>query len=343
MKEKNVPNSANAEQAGLALAHLLNDLDDDLLLESRQLRPAARHGWYRGLAAMLAVALLFSCSSLAWAVNSLQQENREFYLRYLTPDMLALQGENEAEMDITEQPERLFAALKSDDVYYQYVAVNRLVELYNNPDLRARAVQALQPFLQSEEPKLADAAGLALDILSEQFQDARLCHMADGSIFFTLFNDYSDYGSHNQIWRIADGRLERYWSFFEPMNYITGLYPSPDGRLLAVSLSSNKSHFAVVLDFMGGYASSELVGSARALWAQDLVRRGVDNRAAVIRTDFETYCGCRDLHWLDNTTLAFAADLCFDDSGTAEYDACEIVDSVEVRFDYATKKYSFGE
>ena len=108
MKEKNVPNSANAEQAGLALAHLLNDLDDDLLLESRQLRPAARHGWYRGLAAMLAVALLFSCSSLAWAVNSLQQENREFYLRYLTPDMLALQGENEAEMDITEQP-ALFA------------------------------------------------------------------------------------------------------------------------------------------------------------------------------------------------------------------------------------------
>ena len=125
------------------------------------------------------------------------------------------------------------------------------------------------------------------------------------------------------------------------MSYITGIYPSPDGRLLAVSLSSNKSNFVVVLDFIDGYVSSELVGSARALWANQLARQGIVNRAAVIRSDFETYSSCYDLQWLNNTTLHFGADLCFDDGETAEYDACEIVDSVNVNFDYATKEYSF--
>ena len=289
MKEKMAQNLTDKQQDGLAMAQLLNDVDADMLAEILEMRPAARHSWYKGLAAVLALALLCSCSSLAWAVNTLQQENKEFYLRYLTPDMLALQTESVAEPDITKQPERLFAALQSDDIYYQYIAVNRLVEFYNDPDLRARAVAALQPFLNSPEPKLAEAAALALDILTDNLQNPQLCHMADGSIFFTLFNDYSDYGSHNQIWRIKDGQLSQYTSFFEPMSYITGLYSSPDGRLLAVSLASNKSNFVVVLDFINGYVSSELVGSARALWANQLARQGIVNRAAVIRSDFETY------------------------------------------------------
>ena len=341
MKEKMAQNLMDKQEDGLAMAQLLNDVDGDMLAESLEMRPAARYSWYKGLAAVLALALLCSWSSLAWAVNTLQQENKEFYLRYLTPDMLALQTESVTELDITKQPERLFVALQSDDIYYQYIAVNRLVEFYNDPDLRARAVSALQPFLNSPEPKLAEAAALALDILTNNLQNPQLYHMADGSIFFTLFNDYSDYGSHNQIWRIKDGQLSQYTSFLEPMSYITGIYPSPDGRLLAVSLSSNKSNFAVVLDFINGYISSELVGSARALWANRLVQQGITNRAAVIRSDFETYSSCYDLQWLNNTTLRFEADLCFDDSDTSEYDACEIVDSVNVNFDYATREYSF--
>lgn len=330
------------EQAGLAWAELLNDLDADLLAESSQpqLSPARRgHSWYKGLAAVLALALLLSCSSLAWAVNSLKQQNNEFYLRYITPDMLAL--DTDSSEDITQQPERIFAALASDDMYYQYIAINRLVELYNEPDLRARAVKELQPFLQSSEPKLADAAAFALDILQDDFSDPRLCHMADGRIFFTLYNDYSDYGSYNQIWQIMDGELTRYTSFLEPLYYIKELLPSPDGRLLAVTLSSNKSYFALVIDAENGYVSSELLGSARALWASRLAQQGVVNRSAVIRIDHETYNGCQDLRWLDNTTLGFTAHLCYDDGDTPDYDSCEIVDSVEVSYNYPTRQFSF--
>ena len=337
-------NSTNNEPQGLALAELLNDVDAELLAESEQLRPRLAglgQNWYKGLAAVLVLALVFSCSSLAWAVNTLKQEKNDFYMRYLPPDMLAL--DSSAAVDIAQQPERVFAALNSDDMYYQYIAINRLVELYNEPDLRARAVQALQPFLQSDEPKLADAAAFALDILQENFSDPRLCHMADGRIFFTLYNDYSDYGSHNQIWQIMDGELSSYTSFFEPLDYITQMLPSPDGHLLAVSLSSNKSHFAVVIDAENGYVSSELVGSARALWSNQLAQQGVTNRAAVIRTDHETYCGFGNLRWLDNTTLGFDASLCFDDGDTPEYDSCEIVDSVAVSYNYPLRQFSFNE
>lgn len=316
---------------GLALAELLGEIEPELVEESSQPFRAARRSnwlnWYKGLAAVLALALLLSCSSLAWAVNELKQGNQEFYLRALSPELLAL----DEDFSPTEQPDKLFAALAADDVYYQYIAINRLVELYNNPEQKARAVDALQPFLQSEEPKLADAAALALDILQENFQDSRLCRMADGSIFFTLFNDYSDYGSHNQIWRIKDGRLEQYTGFCEPLNYVRKLLPSPDGRLLAVELGSYKSNFVVILDFIDGYCSSELVGTSRALWAVQLARQGQDGRLADIRSDHETYCSVDNLRWLDNNTLAF--------NGQFAYDHTDFFDSVQVQYNYRTDEY----
>ncbi len=278
----------------------------------------------------MALALVLSCSSLAWAMNELKQGDNDFYLRALSPELLALDDD----FSPAEQPEKLFAALQADDVYYQYIAVNRLVELYNNPEQRARAVKALQPFLQSEEPKLADAAAFALDILQEDFHDPRLCHMADGSIFFTLFNDYSDYGSHNQIWRIKDGQLEQYTGFYEPLNYVQKLLPSPDGRLLAVELASYKSSFVVVLDFIDGYYSSELVGTARVAWAVQLAQQGRAGRFADIRSDHETYCYIDNLRWLDNDTLAF--------DGAFAYGHTDFYDEVLVQYNYRLDEYTLG-
>lgn len=323
------------EQPGLAMAQLLAEVDQELVAEalpeqqSQAKRPA--FNWYKGLAAVLAMALVFSCSTLAWAMNSLQQEQeatREFYLRHLTPDQLEdveLYGEA---LNVVQQPEVLFESLNSGDMYKQYIAINRMVELYNDPELRARAVQELQPFLSNPEPKLAEAAAFALDILEQRFESPLLCKMADGSIFFTLFNDYSDYGSYNQLWRIKDGRLESYITFFDPMMYITDLLPSPDGKLLAVSLCSNKSDFVVVINFIDGYFSSELIGSSRALWAC----QSDEERFADIRIDHETYSGCGNLRWLDNETLEFDAALF--------YNHTDIVDDVRVVYNYRTHEYS---
>ncbi len=328
------------EQQGLAAARLLAEVDPELVAEAlpdqgRQKttkRPA--FNWYKGVAAVLAMALMFSCSTLAWAMNSLQQEQeakREFYLRHLTPDQLEeveLYGE---ELNVVQQPEVLFEALNSGDMYKQYIAINRLVELYNDPELRERAAQALQPFLSNPEPKLAEAAAFALDILEQKFESPLLCKMADGSIFFTLFNDYSDYGSYNQLWRIKDGQLESFITFFDPMMYITDLLPSPDGRLLAVGLCSNKSNFVVVINFIDGHFSSELIGSSRALWAC----QSDEERFADIRIDHETYSGCGNLRWLDNDTLGYDAAL--------SYNHTDIVDVVRVVYNYRSDEYKITE
>ena len=328
------------EQPGLAMAQLLAEVDQELVVEAlpeQGRQKAAKQppfNWYKGLAAVLAMALVFSCSTLAWAMNSLQQEQeatREFYLRHLTPDQLEdveLYGEA---LNVVQQPEVLFESLNSGDMYKQYIAINRMVELYNDPELRARAVQELQPFLSNPEPKLAEAAAFALDILEQRFESPLLCKMADGSIFFTLFNDYSDYGSYNQLWRIKDGRLESYITFFDPMMYITDLLPSPDGKLLAVSLCSNKSNFVVVINFIDSHFSSELIGSSRALWAC----QSDEERFADIRIDHETYSGCGNLRWLDNETLEFDAAL--------SYNHTDIVDDVRVVYNYRSDEYKITE
>ena len=328
------------EQPGLAMAQLLAEVDQELVVEAlpeQGRQKAAKQppfNWYKGRAAVLAMALVFSCSTLAWAMNSLQQEQettREFYLRHLTPDQLEdveLYGE---ELNVVQQSEVLFESLNSGDMYKQYIAINRMVELYNDPELRARAVQELQPFLSNPEPKLAEAAAFALDILEQRFESPLLCKMADGSIFFTLFNDYSDYGSYNQLWRIKDGRLESYITFFDPMMYITDLLPSPDGKLLAVSLCSNKSNFVVVINFIDSHFSSELIGSSRALWAC----QSDEERFADIRIDHETYSGCGNLRWLDNETLEFDAAL--------SYNHTDIVDDVRVVYNYRSDEYKITE
>lgn len=325
------------EQPGLAMAQLLAEVDQELVVEAlpeQGRQKAAKQppfNWYKGLAAVLAMALVFSCSTLAWAMNSLQQEQettREFYLRHLTPDQLEDVELYSEALNVVQQPEVLFESLNSGDMYKQYIAINRLVELFNDPELRARAVQELQPFLSNPEPKLAEAAAFALDILEQRFESPLLCKMADGSIFFTLFNDYSDYGSYNQLWRIKDGRLESYITFFDPMMYITDLLPSPDGKLLAVSLCSNKSNFVVVINFIDGHFSSELIGSSRALWAC----QSDEERFADIRIDHETYNGCGNLRWLDNETLEFDAAL--------SYNHTDIVDDVRVVYNYRTDEYS---
>lgn len=301
----------------LRLAGLINDLDEDMLHEAAQFKRRRRSSWRRAAALALAAAMLFGIASLALAMNDLRRENREFYLRSLTPDSISLSEQAEREW-----PDfgRMYEALKSDDMITQYIAINRLIEAYNYPDLRSEVCAKLRPFLNDPEPKLAEAAALALDILEDKFTSDKLVHMADGAVICPAFYEYSDYGSHNQLLIFKDGELHIFDGFYGAQDYIGGLLPSPDGKLLAVELNSYKSSFIMIFDEEHGYLSPELIDTARLLWA------GEQGRPAAIRCDYENYSGYNNLRWLDNNTLAF--------DGWLTYLGGEFVDNVAVTYSY---------
>lgn len=136
--------------------------------------------------------------------------------------------------------------------------------------------------------------------------------MADGSIVFALFNNYSDYGTQNVLWRIQDDVLEPYFSFAAPSMYIKEILPSPDRKLLAVVTGSNKSEFVQILNVEKGTISPELVESAR-------IRHGAQRKLDTwSRTDHENYSYPSQLVWKDNDTLAFEGSLAYDDTAVIE-------------------------
>ena len=290
----------------------------------------------------LACVLLLGCASLVWAANNTGERPRGFYLRYLSPLEVAsidIDAKPE-ELSAVQQADALFTVLKSDNVYNQYIAVNRMVELYNDPELRARAVEVLQPFLSSEEPKLAESSAFALDILEQKFDSPLLCKMGDNGIYFTLFNNYSDYGSYNQLWRIKDDKLESVESFDWPLAYITDLLPSPDNKLLAISFCSNKGNFLIIRDTIKNVnIDYELMHNARVLYALELAANGVTNRFPQVRCDNEIYSGFGDLRWLDNTTVAFSASLSYADAEAERRGSLDFIEHVD---DCAKCQFTFA-
>ncbi len=316
-------NTGEKNDRRLALAEMLNDMDDELLAEAARPRRNRKAVFMRTVLLAAVLGLLLACSGLALAVADLSRANSEFYLRALSPADLAV-GEN---------IELAFDGLKSDDMLTQYVAINSLLDAYNDPAERKRAVKALTPFLTDPEPKLAQAAAFVLDILQEKFENPYLdmaqggspkpylARLSDGSIMFADFPEYSDYGSNNRLWRLSpDGDLSPYMSFGGAMDYIGGLLPSPDGKLLAVELNSYKSSFIVVVDVIEGYVSPELIDTARIRWGV------LHDRPVQQRIDYENYSGYSDLRWLDNDTLAF--------DGYLGYNGAEFVDQVAVEYTY---------
>ncbi len=293
----------------------------------------------------LACVLLLGCASLVWAANNTGERPRGFYLRYLSPLEVAsidIDAKPE-ELSAVQQADALFTVLKSDNVYNQYIAVNRMVELYNDPELRARAVEVLQPFLSSEEPKLAESSAFALDILEQKFDSPLLCKMGDNGIYFTLFNNYSDYGSYNQLWRIKDDKLESVESFDWPLAYITDLLPSPDNKLLAISFCSNKGNFLIIRDTIKNVnIDYELMHNARVLYALELAANGVTNRFPQVRCDNEIYSGFGDLRWLDNTTVAFSASLSYADAEAERRGSLDFIEHVDVTYDCAKCQFTFA-
>lgn len=285
---------------------------------------------YMRSAAAAACAAVFIFATTAFAVSYIQNSIGMFYLRYLSPEEMAVTDA------MAEQygAKVYFDGLKSGDWYKQVVAINKLVEYYNDEKIRIKAIEAITPFAVEfdkdavpEERLLPDSAAFALSILKGEFDDPRIFHMADGTIMFTLFNDYSDYGTYNKVWQIKDGELSEYAHFDRPLMYIKKIVQSPDKRLLAISYISNKSGYLVILDIENSRISPELVDSARIMVANDL------DITYWQRPDFENYSGAWDgeFKWTDNDIIEFSASLWY--PGTGDDDGTFISD-VLIRYDF---------
>lgn len=268
--------------------------------------------------AVIACLVLYSSTSTALlATEYYKNQNSEPYIRYLTPESMEL-------LPIAPyDAEKFFHALKSTNNKYVYIAINRLVEGFNDPKVRERALKELQPFVTSDNPKIADAAVFAIDVLSQSYQSPYIYKLADGSRIFTLFNNYSDYGSHNVLWRIKDNVLKEYTSYSSPSMYIREIIPSPNGRLVAIVTCSNKSDFIEIIDVEEGMTSPEIIESAR-------VKHGAQqNIETWIRTDHENYSYASNIKWKDNDTLQF--------EGSLAYHNTEIIENVTVAYQFSKK------
>lgn len=295
----------------------IGNIDDELIVEAET---AATHpkSWTRKRFVIVAAALcLLICGSVTVSAYSyIQNKEKELYIRYLSSiDINTLENDQAAF-----NADKFFAALKSGDAYSQYIALNRLVECFNDEELRSRAIRAIEPFLSNEQEKLAAAARFSLDILTQAYESEQLYKLADGSIIFTLFHNYSDYGSYNELWRIQDGQLEKYFTFTDPSAYIKNIQLSPGKNRLAIVTNSNKSEYLVILDAVAGRVSPELVNSAR-------IKHGTAKGYEVWQSiDNETYSGVENLAWANDNELLFDAYLA--------YNGAEIVDAVSANYDF---------
>ena len=276
----------------------------------------------------------FVYATTAFAASYIQSSINSFYLRYLSPQEMAVANSIAAQYGA----DIYFDALESGDLYKQYFAVNKLVEYYNDDEIRERAIRAIAPLLSDasydkydkelsdlDVGALSDAASFALSVLTKTFDDPRIIHMADGTIVFTLFNDYSDYGTYNQIWIIQDDELRELVSFNEPKMYITKLIPSPDKNLFAITFCSNRSNYIMIWDIANGMVSPELVDSARFMVAQDR------NIVVWQRIDNENYSDARNIEWIDNDSIAFNALLWFRVAGE---DPDIQINNVHIRYNF---------
>ncbi|MDH6372207.1 hypothetical protein CA600_21670 [Paenibacillus sp. VTT E-133280] len=263
------------------------------------------------------LVLYSSTASALLATEYYKNQNSEPYIRYLKAEDMELQPATKYDA------EKFLHALKSDNNEYVYIAINRLVETFNNSTLRVKALKELQPFLKNENQKIADAAAFAVDILSKSYKSPYIVKLADGSMIFTLFNNYSDYGSQNVIWRIKDNKLNAYFSFSTPSMYIKKMIPSPNHKLVAIVTCSNKSDFIQISNIEEGMISPELIESARVKYG---AQKEIDTW---IRTDHENYSNADNLVWKDNDTLEF--------EGSLAYQNTEIIENVTVKYQFSKK------
>ncbi len=218
--------------------------------------------------------------------------------------------------------EVLFKGLKSTNVYSQYYCINRLVEFYNHDDIRNRAIAEITPFLKSNNNTLKKGAEFAISILSKKFDSPYIVNAMDGIKIFALFNDYSDYGSYNELWIINNDKLSKLHSFNEPQAYIDmteSIKLSPNNDKIAVQTSSRRSSSFNIIDLNTWKVSPEIMKMA-------IEKVAMDNKDYNNTYPDGGYSWGHTLKWVDNNTVEFEANLA--------YNYMDIIENVIVRYNF---------
>lgn len=215
----------------------------------------------------------------------------------------------------------LFQGLESTNVYSQYYCINRLVEYYNYDDIRIRAIDEITPFLSSTNTTLKYAAEFAISVLSKEFDNPYIVNITEGTKVFALFNDYSDYGSYNELWIIKNDKLSKLYSFTEPQTYIDRgekIKVSPLNDKIAVQTSNRRSSWLNIIDLnTGEKISPELMKLA-------IEKVAMDNKNYNNTYPDGQYSWCSNPKWVDNNTVEFEARLA--------YDFMDIIEHVVVKY-----------
>ena len=221
-------------------------------------------------------------------------------------------------------PEVLFQGLESNNIYSQYYCINRLVEYYNQDDIRIRAIEEISPFLGSSNNSLRQGAEFALSVLNKKFDNPYIIRGKNNTQIFALFNNYSDYGSYQELWIIKNDKLSRLHSFTDTgigsQLYIDANEPmklSLSQNKLAVKISTRRSNSLYIFDLY----SEELIPSIMTLLIDKVAKDNKDYKNTYPEGQYSFY---ENLKWLDDDTVEFEADLA--------YNYMEIIERVRVKY-----------
>ena len=221
-------------------------------------------------------------------------------------------------------PEVLFQGLESNNIYSQYYCINRLVEYYNQDDIRIRAIDQISPFLGSSNNSLRQGAEFALSVLNKKFDNPYIIRSKNNTKIFALFNNYSDYGSYQELWIIKNDKLSRLHSFTDTgigsQLYIDANEPmklSPSQNKLAVKISTRRSNSLYIFDLY----SEELSPEVMTLLIDKVAKDNKDYKNTYPEGQYSFY---ENLKWLDDDTVEFEADLA--------YNYMEIIERVRVKY-----------
>ena len=221
-------------------------------------------------------------------------------------------------------PEVLFQGLESNNIYSQYYCINRLVEYYNQDDIRIRAIEEISPFLGSSNNSLRQGAEFALSVLNKKFDNPYIIRGKNNTQIFALFNNYSDYGSYQELWIIKNDKLSKLHSFIDTgigsQLYIDANEPmklSLSQNKLAVKISTRRSNSLYIFDLY----SEELIPEVMTLLINKVAKDNKDYKNTYPEGQYSFY---ENLKWLDDDTVEFEADLA--------YNYMEIIERVRVKY-----------
>ena len=259
-----------------------------------------------------------------WDTLVFVQDNEEFYWRHIDSSIM-----DSADYLIQKYGVSvLFKGLKSENRYSQYYCINRLVEYYNNDDIRTRAIDEITPFLNSVNETIKGGSEFAISVLSKTFNSPFIVNADGGIKVFALFNNYSDYGSYNELWMIKDDKLAKLHSFTGLSHYIYSSEPiklSPNKDKIAVMTCSRRSVSINIIDLNNGKISPEIMLMALNKVAADN-KDYVNTYSGSENSAYEggEYSEGRNIKWIDDNSIVFEADLA--------YNYMDIIEHVIVKY-----------